>query len=293
MPELPEVETVVRDLRDRVAGCVLRRLEIRDPRVLEAASRPPALLEGARLENIGRRGKYMLLRFPGVVLVQHLRMTGRMLPRSSPLVPGDEDPRSRTQLRAIFHFVDRDGRPDPLAFVDTRRFGTLCLVADEDAYFAPRGLAPEIFAADGGVAARAHFRRALSRRNSPLKTALLDQRVIAGVGNIYADEGLHRAGLHPRRSARTLDARSADTLFDALRDVLAWAVDLRGTSMSDYLDVNGAPGVFREVLGVYRRAGLPCRQCGEAVRRELLGGRATHWCELCQPAPDGLRGARR
>jgi formamidopyrimidine-DNA glycosylase len=145
---------------------------------------------------------------------------------------------------------------------------------------------------DDAPSARAHFIRMASLRRAPIKAVLLDQTAIVGVGNIYADEGLFRAGLHPRSVAGDLSLRRLGALFDAVRGVMGEAIARRGTSMSDYLDINGNPGTFRACLNVYRRTAEPCRSCGRPVVRDVVAGRSTHFCPHCQRVPGKLRERR-
>lgn len=287
MPELPEVETVVRDLDEAWRGRRLRALSIGDPRVL-AGEGDPRRLAGRVCRGVRRRAKYIIQDWDGVHLIQHLRMTGLMLPDGHARLPSFSTSAKALQRRATFLFGDGPS----WIFFDARRFGTLEIVDDPDRFFGERGLAPEPLDDDPGPAA-AHFKAALQGRRGPIKSVLLDQTVVAGVGNIYADEGLHRAMIHPRTPADRIRPAQVDALFGALRAVMREAVDRRGTSMADYLDINGNPGLFQTYLGVYGRAGLPCRRCGRMIHRTVLGGRATHWCPGCQRERRKLQVRRR
>lgn len=284
MPELPEVETVVRDLREAWAGSRLAELQVLDRGVLEPGSLPLTDLAGRPLHDVTRRGKYILQHWGHLTVLQHLRMTGQMLRADSPRLPSATDERRRLQRRAEWRLADGE----TWVFFDTRRFGTLRIVADPEGWFAARGLAPEPMG-DDAARARAHFIAVAAGRNAPIKSVLIDASAFAGVGNIYADEGLFRAGIHPRTPAAHLSSRRAAALFEAVRAVMTEAIARRGTSMSDYLDVNGNPGAFRACLQVYRRTGEACRVCGRAVVRESIGGRSSHWCPRCQPASFKLR----
>ena len=287
MPELPEVETVVRDLREAWRGAALADLCILDARVLEAGSLSASALRGGVCRNVSRRGKYILQHWGRLTVLQHLRMTGQMLPEGNSRLPDAADTGRGPQRRAEWRLADGAR----WVFFDTRRFGTLRILDDPDAWFAARGFAPEPMG-DDAPSARAHFIRIASARRAPIKTVLLDQTAIVGVGNIYADEGLFRAGLYPRIVAGDLSARRLGALFDAVRAVMAEAIARRGTSMSDYLDINGNPGTFRACLNVYRRTAEPCRACGRPVARDVVAGRSTHFCPHCQRVPGKLRERR-
>jgi len=278
MPELPEVETVVRDLAPAIVGRRLSALSLSDPRVLTVDEFAPRDLVGRRLQRLVRRGKYILYDFGELVVLQHLRMTGQMLRADAARFRRTSAAAlaARKQLRATFAFADT-----AVHFVDTRRFGTLALLVDAEPYLRAR-LGPEPLAV-GADALAAHWGTWWRNRRAPVKNTLLDQRSVAGIGNIYADEALFLAGIDPRVPAGRLGVRRRRRLAEALQTVLHSALAKRGTSMSDYLDFNGNPGVFRRYLNVYRRAGEPCRRCGDtAIRRCALGGRSAHYCPRCQ-----------
>lgn len=287
MPELPEVETIRRDLEPRFVGRRLDGLDVLDPRVLQGADFPVDRLAGQPIQAVGRRGKYLVYRLRDGTIIQHLRMTGTMLSAGSPHLPPEAEKCPTLKLRARF----RASGGRSYYFFDQRRFGTLDLVEDPEAYFARRRLAPELFGAGTRRQARRTFFDRLGATRRSLKAALLDQTVVCGVGNIYADEALHRAGLHPLRISRTCSCRELDDLFAAVVSVLEEAIAKRGTSMSDYLDVNGDPGVFRRYLAVYGRAGLPCRRCETPIEKGRAGGRSSHYCPSCQPARGPRTGA--
>jgi formamidopyrimidine-DNA glycosylase len=274
MPELPEVETIRRQLAPLVEGRRIHNVEILDPRW----SRPLAprelsdALEGRRIEVLGRRGKYLVWSLQGDVhLVQHLRMTGAVLCEPKP---------EPTHVR-----VRIDLRPRRrLVIVDPRRFGTgeLLLGGDAlDAFFAARlGLEPldERFTAD-------HLRALARKRTAPIKALLLDQRRIAGVGNIYADEALYRAGIHPRRPAGRLSAEQHVRLRAAVIEALQAGIDARGATIEDFRHVDGVRGSFQDQFLVHRRAGEPCGRCGTEIVKMVVAGRGTYVCETCQPRP--------
>jgi formamidopyrimidine-DNA glycosylase len=273
VPELPEVETIVRRLAPMVTGARLTRLEVRDPRWCEplAPAELVGAVEGRRVERLWRRGKYLVWALEDdLQLVMHLRMTGTLLWDPRPIPP-------HTRLVATF---DR-GR---LAFVDPRRFGTGTVLHGPAAlavFFAARlGVEPleEGFTAAG-------LRAAARGRRAPIKAFLLDQRNLAGVGNIYADEALFRAGVHPLRPAGSLRPGQYGRLRDAIVEVLEAGIDARGASIDDYRDPDGVRGSFQDRFLVHRREGLGCPVCGRPVRKLVVAGRGTYVCERCQPRP--------
>jgi formamidopyrimidine-DNA glycosylase len=273
VPELPEVETVVRELRPRLVG---RRVV--SARAGKHALRKPwrparaKALAGRRVESVTRRGKWIVVGLEGgPFLVVHLGMTGQLT-----TAPAGAPRAAHTHL--VFGLDDGT----ELRFRDVRRFGsaTVFLGRDElDASFAAAGLGPEPFGVD-----RAYWRRRLGETARPLKAVLLDQRVVAGVGNIYADESLFRARLHPARPGRDLDAAAADRLRRAVAEVLTRAIERRGSSLRDYVGGNGEPGGYQKEFLVYGRTGAPCPRCHAPIARTRLAGRLTHYCPRCQPA---------
>ena len=274
MPELPEVETIRRQLAPAVTGRTLTGVEILDARWCEplAPAELVDVLEGRRVRALGRRGKYLDWDLEEEVhLLMHLRMTGTLL-----LDPRELPPHTRVR-------IELDGEHQ-LAFVDPRRFGTGQLVVGEvalEAFYAAR-LGVEPFAAEFTP----ELLRALARgRRSPIKAFLLDQRMIAGVGNIYADEALFRSGVHPRRRAGSLRPAQYALLRDAVREVLAAGIDARGASIDDFRHLDGARGSFQDLFLVHRREGEPCVRCGTPIRKMFVGGRGTYVCLRCQPPP--------
>jgi formamidopyrimidine-DNA glycosylase len=317
MPELPEVETVRRRLLTCLPGLLVRDVVVNDATVSEQGEAElRALLAGRRVRTLRRRGKYLIVdlearrddeaagdahaadhkRDPSIarragagsgavrppagptVAVIHLRMTGQLLFRPE---PGERPPRFTWLL-------------DPgteLHFQDVRRFGRLWAFPPEgeDAFF--EGMGPEPFS---GAFSVAYLRGALEGRRAPLKAFLLDQRRVAGVGNIYADEALFRARLHPLRAAGSVGPREAQRLHAALLETLQDGIDHEGSSIESFVDPAGRRGSFQELLGVYQRTGQPCRLCGTTIRRLEVGGRGTHYCPSCQPRRGGMSpGSRR
>jgi formamidopyrimidine-DNA glycosylase len=278
MPELPEVETVRRQLAPRVEGRMLIVYRVSDPRWTEPAAPNEVLgpLVGRRVEALRRRGKYLVWAFEDeLFLLMHLRMTGNLLYDAEPSAP---------YTRAILGFDDEH----TVSFADPRRFGTAHLVAGQpalDAYLEAR-LGVEPFSDDFTPE---HLRALARGSRAPIKAFLLDQRRIAGVGNIYADEALFRARVHPLREARRLTHAQWALLRDTVREALQEGIDANGATIDDFRDLDGARGSFQDRFLVHRRAGEPCPVCGRPVRKLLAAGRGTYVCERCQPRPRGAR----
>jgi formamidopyrimidine-DNA glycosylase len=280
MPELPEVETIRRQLAPLVEGRRLERVEILDARW----SRPLApreladALQGRRVEELGRRGKYLVWSLEDDVhLVQHLRMTGAVLADPNP-----EPPHTRVRIR--LGRLGRSGAERRLAIADPRRFGTGELLLGTEAleeFFASRlGLEPleEGFTAE-------HLRGLARGRTASIKAFLLDQRRIAGVGNIYADEALYRAGIHPLRPAGRLSSEQYMRLRESTIAALQAGIDARGATIDDFRHVDGVRGSFQNQFLVHRREGEPCGRCGATIVKMVVAGRGTYVCETCQPRP--------
>lgn len=233
-------------------------------------------LLGRRVEALERRGKYLIWRFEEeLFLLMHLRMTGNLL---------YDAPAETPYTRAHLGFDDEHD----VRFVDPRRFGTGWLLAGEpelDAYLGAR-LGVEPFSEDF---TGAHLRKLAHRSRAPVKAFLLDQKRIAGVGNIYADEALFRAKVHPLREAGKLTRAQWDRLRDTVREALQEGIDARGATIDDFRDLDGARGSFQDRFLVHRRAGDPCPVCGGEIRKLLAAGRGTYVCERCQPRPRGAR----
>jgi formamidopyrimidine-DNA glycosylase len=276
VPELPEVETVRRQLAPLLEGRRLARVEIADVRLTRpfAPDEVAQRLAGERVRVLDRRGKYLVARFDsGGALLIHLRMTGSLRHAAGGTLP--DDPYRRALV------VLDDG--SDVAYRDVRRFGTwLVLEAlDVDEYLDDR-LGPEPL--DPGYRARDLAAR-LTLRRAPVKAAILDQRTVAGVGNIYADEALWRARLHPLREARSLDAREVQALHRAIRRVLELGIARQGATLRDYARPGGEPGGMQHEFKVYGRAGDPCDRCGTPIERIVVAGRGTWYCPSCQPSP--------
>jgi formamidopyrimidine-DNA glycosylase len=284
MPELPEVETVRRGLTRLVVGRRIASIEVHHQRAVRrhvaGAADFAARLAGRTPTGVHRRGKYLWLPLDsGDALIAHLGMSGQLLLR-----PVDAADEIHLRVRCAF----ADGGPE-LRFVDQRTFGGLSVSLGGAA------LPPEIahIARDPLDAQfdEATFVAALRQRRVGVKTALLDQRLISGVGNIYADEALWRAGIHGQRRCDALSRPAVGRLLGQVRDVLTEAVDAGGTSFDAlYVDVNGDSGWFERELSVYGREGLPCRRCGAVIRREPFANRSSFSCPRCQPGPRRRRG---
>jgi len=274
MPELPEVETIRRQLAPHLTGRTLERVEILDARWTRPVAPEVVATEllGARVEAVGRAGKYLIWELSGDRhLLIHLRMTGALLvePAVEPL---------HTRVR----FQLDDGQR--VLYVDPRRFGTGHLVHGLQArelYLRER-LGAEPFTPQFTAA---HLSAQARGRTAPVKSFILDQRRIAGVGNIYADEALFRARVHPLRPAGRLTAAQWSALREAIEVALAAGIDAKGATIDDFRHVDGARGSFQDAFLVHQRAGEPCPVCGRPIRKFVVGGRGTYACEHCQPRP--------
>jgi formamidopyrimidine-DNA glycosylase len=265
MPELPEVETVVRMLRGGLAGAMLGNvLCCRADMVYPPGINLARLLPGRQVSGVGRRGKRILIHLgDGEILCVHLGMTGQLT-----ICPAEASVKSHT------HLIVELGQSQ-LRLRDVRRFGELRWITNPAD--AEEGLGPEPLT----VAPRA-LAKALARTRRSIKVTLLDQKVIAGIGNIYADESLHRAGIHPRTPANRLSAEQVKRLGGAIKRVLREAIAHKGSSLRDYVMVNGESGGYQNMHRVYGRGGEACRKCGLRIRRIVLGGRSTCFCPGCQ-----------
>ncbi len=273
MPEMPEVETVRRSLEKYLIGRVIHKIELLAPKFIRYPS-PGEFLErvpGTSFKFLDRRGKYLILGLSsGARLVVHLKMAGRLL-----YTPAGEPYHKHTHV--VFHLDNGDH----LRYVDLRHFGGLFLI-DPDNRGLPAGLAglgPEPLTA---AFTPEYLRSALSQRRTRIKPLLLDQSVIAGLGNIYADECLSIAGIHPERTASSLTAQEVGRLHRAICQVLEHSINQGGTTFATYVDADGKKGRFGENLRVYGRGGQPCPDCGRPVERLKIGSRSAHFCPSCQ-----------
>ncbi len=270
MPELPEVETIARGLDERVSGDVIETVWIGSKSNLlkSPASEIAGKLEGARIAGFRRAGKHIVGTLcdpdgkPRTDWIIHLGMTGRL----TVCDPG-HDRAPHTHLIASL----RSGRE--IRFVDPRRFGKL-QVLPAGGFHAP-GSEPI-------GAGREAFIALFRGRKTPIKSALLNQALLSGIGNIYADESLFRAGIRPRRRAAALTRENLTRLYDAVQEVLAEAIAAGGSSVNDYVDAGGERGFFQTEHRVYQRTGEPCLVCGAPIKRVVLSGRSSHYCPECQ-----------
>lgn len=291
MPELPEVETIARELAPLVVGATIADAVVFTTRTLRSGD-PDAFrraVVGRRIIAVGRRAKLLTVELDdGAILAIHLKMTGQLFVHADGAAP---DRHTRLVLSLA------DGRT--VAFRDVRRFGRVGLARRDPATgelvgelggerhpprFGPEPLDPALTAAA--------FGQRLAGRRGRLKSLLTDQAFLAGVGNIYADEALWAARLHPLRSAASVSPAAAARLLGELRRILAEAIERRGSSVDDYT-APGGDGAMQERLVVYQRTGEPCPRCGRPIRRIVLGGRATHFCSFCQRLPAADRAAAR
>jgi formamidopyrimidine-DNA glycosylase len=281
MPELPEVETIARGLNQRVAGDVVESVWLGEkPEPLKSPAREiVSVLERARIACVRRVGKHIVFdlerpsrngRKPSTIRGQwivHLGMTGRLLIASSD-----------TEIAKHTHAVLKLASGRELRFIDPRRFGRLAVVRLES-----KGAAG--FAAPGDEPLDSQIERFLTlfrRRKTPIKSALLNQNLLSGVGSIYADESLFRAAVRPRRRATSLTRAELGKLHSAVQEVLHEAIELGGSSVSDYVDAEGREGFFQLQHRVYGREGEPCLVCGTPIKRVIIAGRSSHYCPRCQ-----------
>lgn len=270
MPELPEVETVRRALAQHLCGQKVTAVEVLNPRLrMPVDSQALVGLAGLELEKVNRRGKYLLLLFSARILVCHLGMSGRFFLAFS----GET-------LPAHTHVVLDFASGVRLFYVDPRRFG-LFLVADRENRELLCGLGPE---PTDGDAVEQQLLAAKKRRKSPVRNVLLDQKVIAGIGNIYANEALFCAGIRPQTPMSRLTKKQISALTVALRQVIERAIAAGGTTLRDgsFRNALGNPGYFAVDLAVYDREGQPCGRCGNRIRRLVLTGRSAYFCPTCQ-----------
>jgi formamidopyrimidine-DNA glycosylase len=279
MPELPEVETVRRTLNTLITGKTIERVTVNLPRILQKPDDPLAFaahLEGRTFHSVERRGKFLKLMMDGLVLVSHLRMEGRYGLYYT-------DTPAEVHTHVIFHFTDGS----ELRYKDVRQFGTMHLFLPNEELQAPPlnklGLEP----LEEGFTLET-FQRALGKRSTKIKPLLLNQEVVVGLGNIYVDEALHMAGIHPETAANELKRQEQELLHHAIVKTLSAAVEAGGSSIKSYVNGQGEMGLFQHSLKAYGRTGEPCLTCGTAIEKSVVGGRGTHTCPNCQKQPRGL-----
>jgi formamidopyrimidine-DNA glycosylase len=284
MPELPEVETVARGLQRSVAGRRILSVRLGKTDFIDDPAAVEQHVPGRQIEAVERYGKFMLLRLSartsvsldsgngdgeGASLLVHLGMTGQLAPCAAA--------QPRAKHTHVWFGLD-DGRE--LRYTDPRRFGRM-------AYLTRALLAEELtaFGADPLLVSAEEFASRIRSRNARIKALLLDQSVLRGVGNIYADESLWRARIHPARRGAELNKKQTATLHKVLQDVLQKAILARGSSISDFLDAEGQPGEYQRHHRAYGREGKRCYRCGSAIRRVTVAGRSSYFCPKCQAAP--------
>jgi len=282
MPELPEVETVARGLQREIAGRRVVSVTLGKTDFMDNPEEIERQLPGAEIRAVERYGKFMLLRLrraeaaEEAALLVHLGMTGAMMPRAV-----SQPHAKHTHLVALLD----DGRE--LRYVDSRRFGRMALLAGE-------ALREELrrFGADPLEAPLDEFTRRIGERRARIKALLLDQHVLRGVGNIYADESLWKAKIHPAEIGARLQPEQLGKLYRALQEILKRSIALRGSSISDYLDAEGEPGEYQLHHKAYGREGKPCYRCKTPIKRMVVAGRSSYFCPNCQKRRGGARAGR-
>ncbi|SES02691.1 DNA-formamidopyrimidine glycosylase [Salisediminibacterium halotolerans] len=274
MPELPEVETVRRTLEKLIVGETIAAISVGWPKMIKKPDDVHAFkarAEGQSISAVRRRGKFLLIDLEDDVLVSHLRMEGKFAVKAA---EEEIDP----HVHARFTFLSGQ----ELRYKDVRKFGTLHLFASgEEVGNAPLNkLGPEPFDLEFTAD---YLLKALNKTSRAVKNALLDQALVAGLGNIYVDESLFHAKIHPLRRGTTITADEAAALHAAVKATLQQALDMGGTSIRSYLNGAGEIGYFQQFLHVYGRVNEDCRVCGTAIERSVVGGRGTHTCPVCQP----------
>ena len=271
MPELPEVETIRRDLLREIRGTVFEEIMILDARVIRGIAPDEFVrqLVGRKIRDIGRRGKAILFDLGNACLIVQPMMTGQLVVHLTSSTPGVEEAR----------IVFRLSKNKTLVYNDQRLFGRLALVGKPDEHSYVRSLGPEPLSAEFTTEI---LRAQLRQRRSAVKVVLMDGKCVAGIGNIYASEILFSARISPKRRASALKTTEVERLWLAIRGILADAVRLRGTSMRNYRDGRGVEGKYLKIIKVYGREGGPCRNCGSLIKRIVQSQRSTFYCSKCQ-----------
>lgn len=274
MPELPEVETVRRTLEQLVLGKTIKDVEIYWPKIIKAPEPVEQFsdaLIGQTIHEIGRRGKFLIFQLDDYSLVSHLRMEGKYA------VYPESEPRDK-HTHVVFTFTDGY----QLRYRDVRKFGTMHLFTKGEEvskmpllHLGPEPLSEEFTTAD--------LANKLAKTNRKIKSVLLDQTVVVGIGNIYVDESLFRAGIHPERMASSLTLDEITRIHREVKLTLAEAVEKGGSTIRSYVNSQGQIGMFQLELFVYGRKGEPCKRCGTPLEKLVVGGRGTHICPVCQP----------
>jgi len=273
MPELPEVETVRRTLEQLVVGKTIEDVTVQLPRIVRLPDDVELFrthLRGAEITEIGRRGKFLKIVCPPWVLVSHLRMEGKYR------VASQEEPLEK-HTHVIFHFTDGT----ELRYRDVRQFGTMHLFekGTEETQNPLKKLGPEPLSDEFTLE---WFKEQIVKKRSKVKAVLLNQEFLTGLGNIYVDESLFAAGIHPERLASSLQEEEIERLFASIRETLSEAVKLGGSSVRSYLNGQGEMGMFQLKIQVYGRKNEPCPRCGQPIERLVVAGRGTHVCSQCQ-----------
>ena len=271
MPELPEVETVRRGLEKLILGKKITTIDIRYPKMIKTdLDQFQKELPGLVVKSMGRRGKYLLFYLTDKVLISHLRMEGKYF-----YYP-DQVP-ERKHAHVLIHFEDGG----TLVYEDVRKFGTMELLAPDllEAYFLSKKLGPEPTEQDFDLE---NFIAALKKSKKPIKSHLLDQTLVAGLGNIYVDEVLWRAQVHPASPSQTLTRAEATAIHEQAIEVLGQAVEKGGSTIRTYTNAFGEDGTMQEFHQVYDKTGEACSRCGAIIEKIQLGGRGTHFCPKCQ-----------
>ncbi|MZQ85077.1 DNA-formamidopyrimidine glycosylase [Paenibacillus sp. 5J-6] len=274
MPELPEVETVKRTLNNLITGKTIEQVQVRLPRIIQKPDDIQmfeVLLQGQQIETIERRGKFLRFVLTDYVMVSHLRMEGRYGLYSS------EDP-LESHTHVLFRFTDGS----ELRYKDVRQFGTMHLFPRGEELTQPPlhklGLEP----LDEGFTFEA-FRDRIAHKKTKIKPLLLNQEYIVGIGNIYVDESLFLAGIHPEREASSLSKKELMLLHEAIIRTLSDSVEVGGSSIKSYVNGQGEIGLFQHQLNIYGRQSQSCKTCGSEIYKTVVGGRGTHICPTCQP----------
>lgn len=273
VPELPEVETVRRTLTGLVRGKTIKSVEIRWPNIIKRPAEPEEFarnLIGETIQSIGRRGKFLLFHLDHFVMVSHLRMEGKYGLHQA------EDPDDK-HVHVVFTMTDGT----QLRYRDVRKFGTMHLFhpGEEMRELPLSQLGPE---PDDKEFTDAYLKERLMKTNRAVKTALLDQKAVVGLGNIYVDEALFRAGIHPETKANQLSAKKIKKLHEEIKNTLQEAIDAGGSTVRSYINSQGEIGMFQLRHFVYGKKDKPCKTCGTMISKIVVGGRGTHFCAKCQ-----------
>ena len=283
MPELPEVETIVNDLNKELKNKKIISVKSLDKKVFQLTSQEAKKIIGQTIKSIRRRAKMLIISLGEVNLLIHLKMTGQLVYRAKNIILAGGHPIANEGktlpnkfTRVIFEFNDKSS----LYFNDVRRFGWIKLESESGLEKLEKTLGVEPLGPDFSLE---YFKKFLARRaKTTIKQALLDQKYISGIGNIYADESLFAARIKPMRRAGSLMPKEIEKLWQTIPKILKYAIKHRGTSFSDYVDARGEAGNFIKYLRVYGRAGEKCFHCPGLIKKTKLGGRGTHWCDQCQ-----------